>query len=129
LSLPYDKIGKAVAMLEASTDAEKLAAVGAIDRLLKSVGKSFVDLGDAISAMQSSKRILPRSEAASTSASRNHWLQTARWCRIYGIGLLSEHEAEFVDDLAASDQRRRLTPRQAAWLELIASRISMRGAA
>ncbi len=130
MTLPFDKIGKAIAMLEAMTDQEKLAAVGAIERLLKGSGKTFVDLGDAIGAIQTPKQVLPRSGVAPTSASpRRDWLNIAKWCRLYGAGILNERELEFVDDIATSDWRRRLTPRQAAWLEVIASRLSMRGAA
>ncbi len=125
-SLPFDKIGKAVAMLDAQSETEKLAAIGAVERLLKAVGAGFVDLGDAISRMQPPKA-MPGMRPP--KATRPDWKQTARWCAAYGIGVLTDRELEFVADLAGSKGCRALSIRQEAWLTSIMSKLSMRGAA
>jgi len=129
VSIPFDKIGKAVAMLSGTSDLEKLAAVGAIERLLKGSGSTFVQLGEAIAGMKTTTGAASMAKQETKRSASTSWKQTAQWCSGYGLGILNDRELAFCDDLAGSRGFRALSPRQEAWLDSIRAKLSMRGAA
>ncbi len=129
MTMPFDKIGTAVAMLDAPTDQEKLAAVGAVERLLTGAGMGFVDLGDAIGRLQPPRAVSgmrpPSSSARSAGSTRTHASVADRdkafWLGNYAANLLTDREFEFCAAMLGRLPRSwyRPTETQAAWLDAL----------
>jgi len=124
LSIPRETMRKVAAIiprLGSNHEGEIIAAARALERTLASANQGFSDLADAISPQP----------AVTTPFKKpgTDWKQAARWCAVYGVGVLTDRELAFCDDLAASKGFRTLSVRQDAWLASIMSKLSMRGAA
>jgi hypothetical protein len=115
------KVAAIIPRLGSYHDGEIIAAAKALERTLASANQSFTDLAEAIAPQPVITTPLKKPAT--------DWKQAARWCAVYGVGVLNERELEFVDDLARSRGFRSLSPRQEAWLTSIMSKLSMRGAA
>src|SRR5262249_8102468 len=100
-------IGKLIPRLASDYDAEILATVRAIERLLKSAGHDWHDLAASIT-----KPTIQRSET--------DWRQEARFC-VANASLLNERELDFVATIA--QQHRSPTVKQRQWLADIADRL------
>jgi hypothetical protein len=115
------KVAAIIPRLGSDQDGEIIAAAKALERTLASANQGFTDLADAISPQPVVTTPLKKPAT--------DWKQAARWCAVYGVGVLTNRELEFVDDLAASKGFRTLSMRQDAWLASILSKLSMTGAA
>ncbi len=124
MSIPRETLRRVAAIiprLGSDHDGEIIAAAKALERTLASANHGFSDLADAI--------LPPPPITPPLKKPATDWKQAARWCAVYGVGVLTDRELEFVDDLAASKGFRTLSVRQDAWLASILSKLSMRGAA
>lgn len=121
--LPRAKLGPLIRRLLTSFDGEKIAAVAALERVLKSAGQSFHDLADAVEA-EPVERVIWRDRPAAPTGEPETWSALARWIREHDRGRLSLKERQFIRDMGA-----RLvfngepTDRQADWLRMIYAKL------
>lgn len=130
------KLAKLLPMLSSDHDGEVIAAVRAMERVLKSEGKSLHDLAGMLSApphvnaAKSARKPRQRKqrEAASTRPEGGGAVHI-EWSRVVELGPrllacpLNEREREFVFSLCGwamrMKERFRTTEKQAAWLDVI----------
>ena len=122
MTLPADirkKVALLVPRLGSDFEGEVVATVRAIGRTLAADGHDLHDLADAVRG-----DVL---RAATRTVNNPDWRSTVRFIRLYGAGLLSPWEAEFIESLAAMPAHwRRLSPKQEGRLDAIAERMRER---
>ena len=118
----WSRIAKSVAMLGCDTDAQRLAALGGVRRLLEAQGLDYRDVADRLC------RPGQRGDNAAC-ASKASFGDLARAARDLDRGQLTLKERAFVIDMVAKGFAYRPTPRQAQWLDDILIRLRGRAAA
>ncbi len=135
MTIPRDtlrKVALIVPRLGSNHDGEIIATARAIERTLAAEGRDWHWLAEVIressaAASQAIKPLRPQWSGPS-AAPLNDWKSVVRFIEMYGIGRLSDRDADFIDSLARM-RPERLTPRQAQWLGGIADRLGMRRSA
>ena len=107
-------LDKLIRRLGSSHDGERLATVHAIERVLKTAGRDWHDLADAIVAPP----LVPKRSIA-------NWRQQLRFCADHAR-LLNDRERDFIRTL--NGYRSEPSEKQLKWLHSIAARLAREAA-
>jgi len=137
-----EKIQKLIRLLSSPNDGEALAAVHALQRVLREEGSDIHELAARIEGLSQAemKRLYDAgfqegetaAKTAAAAAARDFsnvgpsFYEMACEIKHKGEGRLSQREADFVDDMTRWCARREPTEKQAKWLHVIYCKIGQR---
>jgi len=137
-----EKIQKLIKMLSSPNEGEALAAVHALQRVLREDGTDIHELAARIEGLSQAemKRLYDAgfqegetaAKTAAAAAARDFsnvgpsFYEMACEIKHKGEGRLSQREADFVDDMTRWCARREPTEKQAKWLHVIYCKIGQR---
>jgi len=133
-----EKIQKLIRLLSSPNDGEALAAVHALQRVLREEGSDIHELAARIEGLSQAemKKLydagFQEGKSAATAATPDFsnvgpsFYEMACEIKHKGEGRLSQREADFVDDMTRWCARREPTEKQAKWLHVIYCKIGQR---
>jgi hypothetical protein len=135
-----EKISKLIKMLSSPNDGEALAAVHALQRVLREQGADIHELAERVEGHRLSQAEMQRiyeaafqegKQAAAVNAGFSNvegpsFYDMAREIKDKGEGRLSQRESDFIDDMVRWCARREPSERQARWLHVIYCKIGRR---
>src|SRR6516164_6090992 len=137
-----EKIQKLIKLLSSPNDGEALAAVHALQRVLRETGSDIHDLAARIEGLSEAemKKLYDAGfqegeNAAKTAAAATapdfsnvgpSFYEMACEIKHKGDGRMNQREADFVDDMTRWCARREPTEKQAKWLHVIYCKIGRR---
>ena len=139
LAVNVEKIQKLIRLLSSPNDSEALAAVHALQRVLREEGTDIHELAARIEGLsqvemkklydagfQEGKNAAAAATTADFSNVGPSFYEMACEIKHKGEGRLSQREADFVDDMTRWCARREPTEKQAKWLHVIYCKIGQR---